>query len=49
MEHIAATKAYPTSNLNQTELPPSQRLQPSYPKEPALQAGRETRSPQTSR
>lgn len=35
MERIAATEAYPTSNLNRTEFPPSRRLQPSYPKEPA--------------
>ena len=49
MERIADTEAYPTSNLNRAEFPPSRRLQPSYPKEPVRQAGRETRSPQTSR
>lgn len=47
--YIAATETYPTSNLNQAEFSPSRMLQSFHLKAPVPQAGRETRSPQTSR
>lgn len=48
MEHIAATEAYPTSNLDRAAFPPSRRFQLLYLKEPVPQASCEHRSPQPS-